>query len=79
MKLGTPIDSTGKTKKTGLTRFQILPEGKYIECMNPLYENVNIIEVNVDISITFSLQMNEDKLYKKNKTEIYNLTFISFS
>ena len=33
--------------------------------MNPLNENVNIIEVNVDISITFSLQMNEDKLYKK--------------
>ena len=35
--------------------------------MNPLYENVNIIEFNVDISITFSLQMNEDKLYKKIK------------
>ena len=33
--------------------------------MNPLHENVNIIEVNVDISITFSLQTNEDKLYKK--------------
>ena len=46
--------------------------------MNPLHENVNIIEVNVDISITFSLQTNEDKLYKKNKTEIYNLTFVSF-
>ena len=65
------IDSTGKTKKTtGLTCFQILPEEKYIECavcMNPLYENVNIIEVNVDISITFSLQMNEDRSYKKIK------------
>ena len=64
------IDSTGKTKKTRLTCFQILPEEKYIECtvcMNPLNENVNIIEVNVDISITFSLQMNEDKLYKKIK------------
>ena len=35
--------------------------------MNPLYENVNITEVNVDISITFSLQMNEDRLYKKIK------------
>ena len=31
--------------------------------MNPLYENVNIIEVNVDISITFSLQMDDEKLY----------------
>ena len=62
------IDSTGKTKKkAGLTCFQILPEEKCIECVNPLYENVNIIEVNVDISITFSLQMNEDKLYKKIK------------
>jgi len=60
------IDSTDKTKKNGLTCFQILPEEKYIECMNPLYENVNIIEVNVDISITFSLQMNENKLNKKN-------------
>ena len=35
--------------------------------MNPLYENVDIIDVNVDLSITFSLQMNEDKLYKKIK------------
>ena len=40
-------------------------EEKYKECMNPLYENVNIIEVNVDILITFSLQMNEDKLHRK--------------
>ena len=47
--------------------------------MNPIYENVDIIDVNVDLSITFSLQMNEDKLYKKkSKTEIYNLTFVSF-
>ena len=36
-------------------------------CMNPIYENVDIIDVNVDLSITFSLQMNEDKLYKKIK------------
>lgn len=49
------------------------PEEKYIKCMNPLHENLNIIEFNVDISITFSLQMNQDKLYK-NKTEIYKLT-----
>ena len=65
------IDSTGKTKKKpGLTCFKILPEEKYIECtvcMNPLYENVDIVDVNVDLSITFSLQMNEDKLYKKIK------------
>ena len=35
--------------------------------MNPIYENVDIIDVNVDLSITFSLQMNEDKLHKKIK------------
>ena len=48
------IDSTGKTKKkNGLTCFKILPEEKYIECtvcMNPMYENVDIIDVNVFIT-----------------------------